>query len=73
MIDPLENHNLILEIARCVTEDCDKWVFDTVSPYLEEKTEMKVSKRLLERALICFREEHPEEFEKLKKMAEGEE
>ena len=73
MIDPLENHPLVQEIARSVAEDFDKWVFEAVSPYLEGKTQMKISKKLLERALYCFKEEHPEEFKMLQKMAEGEE
>ena len=59
------------KIAYTVQEEFDRFVFQTVEPYLEEMTKIVISKEILVRALICFANEHPEELKQLQeKMAE---
>lgn len=59
----------INEQIRLVQEDQDKFIFETISQYcdgvLANKGIIKIPKKLLERALICFKMEHPAEFELL--------
>ena len=51
---------------RLIHEDEDKFIFETIRTYtdgvLAHEGIFKIPKKLLERALICFRSEHPEEF-----------
>ena len=59
--------NGIVEYVTHVTETEDKFIFDHVSRYVNEELftpeyQTIVPKRLLERALICFKEEHKEEW-----------
>lgn len=59
--------NGITEYAIHVTETEDKFIFDHVSRYVNEELftpeyQTVIPKRLLERALICFKEEHKDEW-----------
>lgn len=59
--------NGITEYVTHVTETEDKFIFDHVSRYINEELftpeyQTIVPKRLLERALICFKEEHKDEW-----------
>lgn len=59
--------NGIVEYVTHVTETEDKFIFDHVSRYVNEELftpeyQTIIPKRLLERALICFKEEHKEEW-----------
>ena len=65
--------NITYTIAKQVTEETDKFIFETIRPYCEEQSKIIVSKELLKRALICFKEEHYDEYITLQKMAESEE
>jgi hypothetical protein len=62
--------------TRLVNEDEDKFIFETIRTYtdgvLAHEGIIKIPKKLLERAIICFRNEHPEEFEFLLKVGEEE-
>ena len=61
------------EIAYTVQEEFDRFVFQTVEPYLTDMMKFVISKEILVRALICFANEHPEELKQLQeKMAEEE-
>ena len=51
------------KIVITVNETLDDFIFTTVSEWCGEKTEMKISKRILKQALIEYRQNHPEEFE----------
>ena len=57
---------MINEQIRLVHEDQDKFIFETIKTFtdgvLAHEGIFKIPKKLLERALICFRSEHPEEF-----------
>ena len=44
-------------------EEADKFIFTTVQPYCELATEKKISKKILERALFEYFQNHPEERE----------
>lgn len=60
-------NNGITEYAIHVTETEDKFIFDHVSRYINEELftpeyQTVIPKRLLERALICFKEEHKDEW-----------
>lgn len=58
------------KIVQQVREEQDKFIFETVEPYLIDATKMVISKRILCRALQCFQEEHFEEYMALKKESE---
>lgn len=66
----------INEQIRLVHEDQDKFIFETISHYcdgvLAHEGIIKIPKKILERALICFKSEHPEEFMYLLKESEAE-
>lgn len=66
---------MINEQMRLIHEDEDKFIFETIRTYtdgvLAHEGILKIPKKLLERALICFRSEHPEEFMHL--LKEGDE
>ena len=56
----------INEHIRIIHEDEDKFIFETIRTYtdgvLAHEGIFKIPKKLLEKALICFKSEHPEEF-----------
>ena len=60
-------------ILHRMTEEKNRLVLDTIQQYLingdwqdsGEIERMVISKALIKRALICFKNEHPEEFEAL--------
>lgn len=60
-----------------IHEDEDKFIFETIRTYtdgiLVDKGIFKIPKKLLERALICFKYDHPEEFRYLLKETENKE
>jgi hypothetical protein len=73
--DFVENVTIqVTEIAESlvqqVREDQDKFIFETITPYIKEMTRMVISKKILCRALQCFQEEHFEEYMALKKESE---
>jgi len=62
---------------RLINEDEDKFIFETIRTYtdgvLAHEGIIKIPKKLLTRAITCFRNEHPEEFMYLLKEGEEEE
>lgn len=66
---------MINEQMRLIHEDEDKFIFETIRTFtdgvLAHEGIIKIPKKLLERAIICFRSEHPEEFMHL--LKEGDE
>lgn len=57
--------NYTMEIAHKVEETKDDFIFTTISKFMDlEETVSKIpmSKQILCRALICFKEDHPEEY-----------
>lgn len=71
-----EIQTMINEQMRLIHEDEDKFIFETIRTYtdgvLAHEGIFKIPKKLLERAIICFRAEHPEEFMYLLKEADEE-
>ena len=67
---PIETHtdDLIKDMPeRIITravEETDKFIFTTIRSYCETVTQLIISKPLLERALVEYFENHPEEREK---------
>lgn len=57
-------------IIQQVREEQDRFIFETVKPYIEESTKMVISKKILCRALQCFQKEHFEEYMALMKESE---
>ena len=53
----------IKEIVTKVAEDKENFIFETIAPFLKEKTKLTFNKQLLVDALTEFRERHPERFE----------
>lgn len=63
-----------IDITQRMVEEQDRFIFEVISSWFEETYQIKISKRILERALNCFKEEHLEEFAFLmKEMEESEE
>lgn len=63
-----EMTNYIHEIVHKVNETQDDFIFTTISRFMEQDLEMSkivMSKRILCRALICFKQEHAEEYYRL--------
>lgn len=60
-------------IIQQVREEQDRFIFETVEPYIKDMTKMVISKKILCRALQCFQEEHFEEYMALKKESEEKE
>ena len=71
---PIETHtdDLIKDMPERIImraiEETDKFIFATIRPYCETVTQLAISKPLLERALIEYFENHPEEREKAAKV-----
>ena len=62
-----------INITQRVVEKQDRFIFEIISSWFEETYQLKISKRILERALNCFKEEHLEEFVSLmREMEESE-
>ena len=59
-----------IDITQRIVEEQDKFIFEVISNWFEETYQLKISKRILKRALDCFKEEHLEEFAILKKEME---
>lgn len=53
-------------------EEMDNFIFETIRPYCEDVAKMKISKKLLERALIEYFVNHPEEREPPKEDEQNE-
>lgn len=58
--DEVFNH--IEAFRHKVTEDYEKFIFETIRPYCEEVTRQIIPKELLARALTTYKAEHPEEW-----------
>ena len=56
-------------IVKQVREDEEKFIIDTISPYLTQCYKQVIPKRLLVRALTTFHSEHKEEWDWLMKQA----
>lgn len=62
-----------IDITQRMVEEQDRFIFEVISSWFEEIYQLKISKRILERALNCFKEEHLEEFASLmREMEESE-
>lgn len=58
----------INEIVHKVNETQDDFIFTTISRFMGQDSELSkivISKRILCQALICFRQEHAEEYYRL--------
>ena len=60
--------NLIYTITHKVEETRDDFIFTTISSFMDNDIEMSkipMSKQILCRALICFQQEHADEYYRL--------
>ena len=57
-----QEFNQIETFRHKVTEDYDKFIFETVCPYCEKVTQRIIPKELLARALTTYKAEYPEEW-----------
>ena len=55
--------NQIETFGRRVTEDYEKFIFESIYPYCEKVTRQIVPKELLARALTTYKAEHPDEWD----------
>ena len=63
-----ENFNFIHEIIHKAEETMDDFIFTTISRFMGQDVVMStipMSKQILCRALICFQQEHSDEYHKL--------
>ena len=63
-----ENFNFIHEIIHKAEETKDDFIFTTISRFMGQDVVMStipMSKQILCRALICFQQEHSDEYHKL--------
>ena len=67
---PTQVTEITENLIQQVREEQDRFIFETIHPYIKEMTKMIVSKKILCRALQCFQEEHFEEYMALKKESE---
>ena len=61
----------IEEKIRLAAETSDAFIFEIIRPYVDSVLNVKIPKKLLERAITCFKMEHPAEFELLLNGDEG--
>lgn len=64
-------HGEILTLAKETEED---FIFTRISQYMERdynRATFAISKKMLFRALECFEQDHPEEWEQLKAECKG--
>lgn len=54
-----------------VKEDQERFIFEAITPFLTDISEIVIPKRVLERALFTFREEHTAEWKALMKEYGG--
>ena len=58
--------NPIIEIHKTMeakmSETVDNFIFEYINPWCEELIQHKLSKKMLERALLEYKDNHPEEF-----------
>ncbi|MBQ1575122.1 MAG: hypothetical protein IIZ78_28665, partial [Clostridiales bacterium] len=52
-------NSMVETIATKVTEDTEKFIFETITPYCEEITKREISKKDLERALTQYFSKEP--------------
>lgn len=56
---------IVEQIAHEATETLDDFIFTTVSTFCNTVTQRKIPKRMLACALIEYRTNHPEDFERM--------
>ena len=64
----MEEQNIIHEIVHKAEETRDDFIFTTISRFMGQDTVMStfpMSKQILCRALIYFKQEHPDEYHRL--------
>ena len=57
--DVVSINSMVETIATKVTEDTEKFIFETITPYCEEITQREISKKDLERALTQYFSKEP--------------
>ena len=63
MINPVVK--IAEQIVEQVKEEHDRFIFETIYPYCQEKTKMVISKKILCRALEWYKKEHLDEYTEL--------
>lgn len=63
-------NNITMDITQKVIEQEDRFIFETISSWFDDTYQIKISKKILCRALECFRNEHFEEYTMLLKEME---
>lgn len=67
-----DSYNIVMQIQEKVTETHDAFIFETIRPWSESNAKLKISKKILSRALQCFQKEHFEEYTQLQEEIENE-
>ena len=61
-----------MDITQKVTEQEDRFIFETISSWLSDTYRIDISKKILCRALECFKDEHCEEYARLMELMKNE-
>ena len=56
------SYDVLNEILIQAAETRDDFIFSTIQPFIENKLQIIVNKNLLERALVEYFKNHPEEY-----------
>lgn len=67
-----DSYNIVMQIQEKVKETHDAFIFETIRPWSEENSKLRISKKILCRALECFQKEHYDEYFQLRKEIEDE-
>lgn len=60
-----EFYNMTLEVARKVTETTDEFIFETISNWLQDTQQLKISKKELVDAITFYRKAKKENLEEI--------
>ena len=64
------SYTISVDITKRIREESDRFIFETISSWFHETYQMVISKRVLIRAMECFKAEHTEEYDDLIKEIE---
>lgn len=65
--------NVVHKITAQMREDEENFIYENVSPYLCDYFKAVIPKELLTRAIVCFANEHKEEYETIMERARARE
>ena len=62
------NNEITYTVAHQISEECDRFVLQTISNSIYRNTKTIIPKKLIMEALISFKREHPDAYELYKNI-----